>query len=531
MSDKPLTAAELEARLDESLDPVLSSRRTAAPLARALAGFSRERQDFTLRWVDIIAKTNSEMAYQFAARAPEAFRLMTPATMEAWIIHAMDVYDNEGLYPGCSAFAQVESFATEAAEAAHCVTLEENLHVLELFVQGLAGRPLKLEAAADVCTDTATLFLPARLSRFADAQDNFRLYKAMVAHLWAQTWYGTFQAPAGEPPLTEILSAFDEPEKATRLFHALETARLNACLERELPGLFRDMQEIQDLAGELRYAAVWQAALPRLKSPAATVSDSRALLATLYGTEAPAPFCYQGALFPERAQQATQERLAREKELFRQGLAQMEKSSPNDKDGAGTEAGESRRYDIESIPDPDHPGQFIFVLTVDGQPLQPPADVRALMDSIVQDLGQIPEDYLVAAGDGGYRKQAEEKRPEDVWKGTYHEEGAFLYNEWDHRRNHYRKHWCVLREIDVHPDQDPFVARTLRKYSGVLPQLRKTFEALRGENKLLKKQINGDDVDFDALIEGLNIAVEFGALFLAQSCFLFKTLKIRKRRF
>ncbi len=88
-----------------------------------------------------------------------------------------------------------------------------------------------------------------------------------------------------------------------------------------------------------------------------------------------------------------------------------------------------------------------------------------------------------------------------MWKGTYHEEGAFLYNEWDHRRSHYRKHWCVLRELDVHPDSDPFVARTLRKYHGVLPALRKTFEALRGEDKLLKKQTNGDDVDFDALVE------------------------------
>jgi nitric oxide reductase NorD protein len=502
MSDKPLSAAELESKLDESLDPVLSSRRTAAPLATALAGFSRERQDFTLRWVDIIAKTNSEMAYQFAARVPEAFRLMTPATMEAWIIHAMDVYDNEGLYPGCSAFAQVESFATEAAEAIHGVALEEHQHVLELFVQGLAGRMLKLEAAADICTDTSVLYLPARLTRFAEPQDNFRLYKAMVAHLWAQTWYGTFRAPAGEPPLTEMLSAFDDPEKATRLFHALEAARLNACLERELPGLSRDMRELQALANEVRYPASWKAALSRLKNPAATVSDSRALLATLYGTEAPPAFCYQGTLFPERAQQATQERLAREKELFRQALAQMEKSSTHEKSEAeSAETRESRRYEVESVPDPDHPGQFIYTLTLDGRPVSPPADVRALMHSIVQDLGQIPEDYLVAAGDGGYRKQAEEKRPEDVWKGTYHEEGAFLYNEWDHRRNHYRKHWCVLREIDVHPDQDPFVARTLRKYSGVLPALRKTFEALRGENRLMKKQINGDDIDFDALVE------------------------------
>ncbi|MDP2706392.1 MAG: hypothetical protein Q8O70_02660, partial [Burkholderiales bacterium] len=249
MSIQPLTAAELEARLDEALDPVLSSRRTAAPLARALAGIERPQQDFVLKWVDIIVKTNSEMAYQFAARAPEAFRLMPLPAIEKWIIHAMDLYDKQGLYPGCSAFGQLQAFAAETAEAAHSIALEEIQHVLELFVQGLAGRPLKVEAAEEIGTDTATLFLPARLHRFAERQDNFRLYKVMAAHLWAQTWYGTYRLAPGAPPLTETLAAFRDPEKALRLFHALETVRLNAHIARELPGLYRDMQEVQQLTG------------------------------------------------------------------------------------------------------------------------------------------------------------------------------------------------------------------------------------------------------------------------------------------
>lgn len=502
MTGKPLTAVELEERLDEYLDPVLSSRRTAAPLAQALAEFDRAQQDFVLYWVDIIAKTNSEMAYQYAARAPQAFKVMSQPTMEAWIIRAMDVYDNEGLYPGCSAFSEVQSFATEAVEAARCVPLQEVQRVLELFVHGLAGRPLKLEAAGEIYTDTDTLFLPARLSRFTNRQDNFRLYKAMTAYQWAQAWYGTFRIPAGEPTLTDMLATFDDSAKALRLFHALETVRLNACLERALPGLYRDMQEIQHLADQVRYPDGWETAIQRLKKPEATVSDTRALLPAFANAEIPAAFCYQGALFPERAYQTMQLRVAHEKELFRQLLAQLDGESANPKTDADADTTpRPRRPRVEAMPDPDYPGQYTFVLTLDGRQIQPPNDVRALMNSIVQDLGSIPEDYLVAAGAGGYRQTAEERRPEDVWQGAYHEEGAFLYNEWDHRRNHYRKHWCVVREIDVHPDQDPFVARTLRKYHGVLPALRKTFEALRGENRLLKKQLNGDDIDFDALVE------------------------------
>ncbi len=502
MSNKPLTTAELEARLDEALDPVLSSRRTAAPLAKALADIERTQQDFVLHWVDIIIKTNAEMAYQFAARAPEAFRLMPLPAIEEWIIHAMDVYDKQGLYPGCSAFSQLQTFAAETAEAAHSMALEEIQHVLELFVQGLAGRPLKVEAAGETCTDTATLFLPPRLHLFAERHDNFRLYKAMAAHLWAQTWYGTYRLTPGTPSLVETLAACGDTEKATRLFHALETLRLNACIARELPGLHRDMQEVQQLSGEVRYPETWKEAIQRLMDPKASVTDSLAWLPALHEEEIPAPFCFQGVLLPERAHRAMQERLAREKELFREALAHLGGETAQAKQDTETGTTQNpRQYAIEQLPDPDHPGQFVFRLLLDGQPVQPLTDMRALMDSIVQDLGQIPEDYLVAAGAGGYRRQADEKRPEDVWKGTYHEEGAFLYNEWDHRRNHYRKHWCVLREIDVHPAPEPFVAYTLNKYRGVLPQLRKTFEALRGENKLLKKQINGDDVDFDALVE------------------------------
>ena len=128
-------------------------------------------------------------------------------------------------------------------------------------------------------------------------------------------------------------------------------------------------------------------------------------------------------------------------------------------------------------------------------------EMQTLMASILQDLGEIPPEYLVAGGDGGYVRNRLIRDPADVWKGVYHEEGALLYNEWDYRRQHYRKNWCVLRELDVHPATEPFVERTLEKYRGLVAHLRKTFEALRGEDKLLRRRNNGDDIDLDATIE------------------------------
>lgn len=493
----PLSAQAIEERLDEYLDAVLSSRRTASSLANALAAFEREQQDFVLAWVEIIAKTNAEMAYQFAQHAPEALRLMSAADVEAWVIQAMDVYDRNGLYPGCSALRQVHTFAAEASAAAHGASFDEVAGMLELFLRGLSGRRLKLETAAETYTDTATLFLPARLAIFPDREHNTRLYKAIAAHLWAQAWYGTFR-------LDDVTSLAHYPSTGRALcaFHALETIRLDACLARDLPGLHRDMQELQALAGPIHHPATWRTALERLRRPEASVHDSLALLPTLLDGDLPAACCYQGVLFPDRVEVAMHERIAREREELRTALARLAEEHENKLAAAeGGERETSRpRFELDPNAEPDR-ADFTFTLTLDGRPVDPPAEVRALVESILQDLGQIPDDYLVPAGDGGYRREGEEKRPEDVWKGTYHEEGAFLYNEWDHRRRHYRKDWCVLRELDVHPSEDPFARRTLNKYAGLLASLRKTFEALRGEDRVLKKQTSGDDVDFDALVE------------------------------
>ena len=93
-------------------------------------------------------------------------------------------------------------------------------------------------------------------------------------------------------------------------------------------------------------------------------------------------------------------------------------------------------------------------------------------------------------------------KPQEVWSGTYHEDGAFLYQEWDYRRKHYRKNWrCVVREMPVEEVHDDFVAGVMVKYRRLLSSLRKTFEALRDEDRLLKRQAQGDSVDIDAFVE------------------------------
>jgi nitric oxide reductase NorD protein len=498
--ERRLNADQMEERLEPFLDPVLSSRRTAAGPARKLAGFERAQQEFVLRWVEIIARSNAEVAYQFADAISQAFQAMDEAAIEAWVIHAMDIYDKRGLHPAVSAISDVAGYVQQLHQRASGVSFEQVAPILQLFVRGLAGRELKFEPAPEVYTDTETLFLPPLLYRLPESRDNFQLYKAITVHLWAQTWYGTFR-----PEIVADLLAFRDPVKAAQWFYAAETLRLDGCIARELPGIHREMRRLRGQLGEAEVMPLLRRYLEELQSPEASARDSLRIAKALYDAELPGPLCYQGQVFLDRVEAAVSLRREREKQLFRTALAQFvdenrERAHPEPLDLVPEVSVHPRSYD------PEGAGEIAglsFELRLDGQPIAPPDDVQALMASIIQDLGEIPPDYLVPAGNGPYSlgQESQELRPEDVWKGTYHEEGAILYNEWDFKRGHYRKNWCVLRELDVHPQQDDFATHTLAKYSGLIKHLRRTFEVLRGEDKLLKRQTYGDDIDIDALVQ------------------------------
>jgi nitric oxide reductase NorD protein len=424
--------------------------------------------------------------------------------VEEWIIETLDIYDRKGLYPACAILRNPQQFAAELDQKEAGLALEDVVGVLEHFIHGLSGRNLKLAAGDEAYTDTETLFLPARLSVFEREQDNFILFKAMAVHQWAQTWYGTFRET-----VSERCAEYHDTDKALRLFHALETVRLNACIAAEFAGLAREREQLQNQFAAIEYPANWEPYLQGLRHAHATASDSWRAVRELYDASGTPPaYCYQGGLDPKQVDKVMSARLLQEKEQMRRMVGQMMEEHPVG-ENAATEQGEDgpdqgSRFQVAAQAHPDRPEELVFELRIDGQPVTPPAGAHTLLSSIMQDLGEIPEGYLVAAGDGGYSQQATpEKRAEDVWKGAYHEEGALLYKEWDYRRKAYRKNWCVLREIDVHPQDAGFVSDTLRKHAGVVGYLRKTFEMLRGEDKLLKKQKNGEDIDVDALVEAI----------------------------
>lgn len=497
----PLSAEAIEAFLEETLEAEFSFLRLDELIA-AIHPLPRAQQDYLLDWIKRISTTNIEIAYQFAGRAVALLDQLDRRVLETWALTAMDTYDRTGLRDALLVIRNVEQFVHTSEIRTSGIVFEDISGILFTFIRGLSGRKLKLEQADAPFTDSETLYLPTVVAWMETVEDNFRLAKAMVAFQWAQTRYGSFRVN-----LHDALANYPDQAQALNCFFALETLRLDACLARELPGLYRDMLALRQTLGQTTLPPEWQGFATQLADPAADVTDTLHCLRAAYALPAPAPVCYQGELRPDSVASTMAARMEREKMLLRVKLAELvDDLRPSQREEDEEKEKKPPVFHIKEPEEGNTPNIDQFEITLDDMPVAPPADVQQLITSIKLDLGDIPPEYLTPAGDGEYDPrlyQDEERDPDSVWQGTYHEEGAHLYPEWDCGRKHYRKNWCVLREKDVRPGEANYVAEVLARYGGLVKHLRKTFEAMRDENRVEKRQVQGDEVDIDALVEAL----------------------------
>ena len=352
-----------------------------------------------------------------------------------------------------------------AGEDAQGVVFGEIAGVLETFVAGLAGRRLRLAPADVAWTDTGTLYLPQRVAHFAARADNFRVYKLSAALLWAQTRFGSFHlAPAGYP---------DAPREL-ELLNLLEALRLTARIEHTLRGLHRDFEALARPA----LGAEFGPARERLRAPGATVADSLAALRRLPASARAPDWPFLGTLDPVRALAVREVRVARDKQALRAAIQRWRE-----------ERGD------EALPALDAESLEVGAAAA-------PEEVKRLVRSLLHDLGELPEDCLVPAGESLHSARAQQTGATADDSDGGEEAGALHYDEWDRRIGHYRTRWCALRERDVQPGDAAFVDATLERYRPQIRQLKRSFEALRGEDKRLRGEPFGEDVDLDALVRG-----------------------------
>jgi nitric oxide reductase NorD protein len=145
-------------------------------------------------------------------------------------------------------------------------------------------------------------------------------------------------------------------------------------------------------------------------------------------------------------------------------------------------------------------------LMVNDQPVPIPEALQQIIKEIYEDLGSVPNAYLTVAHDmTGHYFHSPCQAPEGTgYFLSEHAEGVHVFDEWDYRRQGYRKRWALLRESDAEEGDLSFAKQTMDRFQGMTQQIRKRFACIRQNQALLRRQKEGDEVDLDAAVEALS---------------------------
>jgi nitric oxide reductase NorD protein len=358
--------------------------------------------------------------------------------------------------------------------------------------------------------------------------------------------------------LAHFLHLFPDPTLAGDLFLLADTLRIERWFEDNLPGLYRDLCTVKKEWGRRQGSS--QSMPPRsqvmeraarallsedrseesgsafletaervrdllaiCKEPGKRVEDVAEAVAKAYSLFHPLPEPYVriekapyiGELRPDEAERGRRKRRTSTRLKFRNELAKLVCELPDPQEvhvelpGMEPEPPESKTPQQQ-----DFSNDLLNYLLLNGNPAPVPEGMRKLIEEIYEDLGSIPSSYLATSDDmSGHSfrplcSPADDVLPEHA-QGTGYvlpEEGENIHvlDEWDHRRQGYRKRWAVLRETTASSGSPQFAEETLSQYRGMIRQIKRQFERIRTGQSLLRRQKDGDNVDLDAAVEAFS---------------------------
>jgi len=493
-----LNRLRIQKDLEKFTAGALARHGNVEDIVARIAALERRDQDFVYAWVELIARSNHELAAHFIGRVASAFDKMERSGVEDWVDQAMTTFDNRGLGFAIEALENVDEFAREYASRHVRCGFDDASGFLRHFVRGLGGRELRVISDQSTFTDTESLYLPDVVNLYPEPEQNFTVYKLTAVHLWAQTWYGTWRYQVVE----QLIRQFDD-EQPMAIFNRLECLRLEACIARDFPGLSREFRLYGSVgeAGDALWEE-WRRRASRLAERDASAADSLALIEDFRELPLPPLRPFEGDMFAGRVRQALFARIEREKSAFQRAMQEL-----RDKDDRGEGGGDDAQKQLVEVEMHDEAGaggeDVNFQLTIDGEVTSIPEHMKDLMGSIMQDFGEIPDDHLEPLERGEYSdallpQKGDVDGDDDP---DFNDAGSFSYREWDCVRQRFREGFCTLRELSVPPGDEGFVAATLDKHRGLLKSIKRSFEAVLGESRLQRRQSDGDDIDLDALVE------------------------------
>ena len=362
-------------------------------------------------------------------------------------------------------------------------------------MKGLGGDYCTLETDDNVYTDSQTIYLPQSLSFHKSKESSRKLFQIILSHLWAQNFYETWT--------NKILLELEDKDGSTnhllKIFYRLECIRLDYCIQRDLPGLWAQQALFRsDEQKNVDSWNLWRSKSTILSKKQSTSSTSLSLTSKFKDYPLPELEIFQHEFQIQNLREILESKTAIQKQDFRASLQKILDENLNDQTQADSP---KEQIEVNELEGNQAEGEPQYELSINGGKIEISQELSDTLGAIIKDLGYLPDDYLKPNSNGRYVDQLSNQNSEESEENSNQEVKTFFYDEWDCTIQSYKKLFCQLSEVDIVEGDDSFIQQTLKKYHANLKSIKKTFEAIIAENSIQKKQIDGDHLDYNAIID------------------------------
>lgn len=540
-----LTAAkrakeELWEELVQNLTFDLFEDEEVEEVSRDIRAFDQRYRLKALALCVSLSKSASGLVPNLIRRINTASKSLSPKEMELWITHAFDLLEAQGMDAFFRFLSRIDEEELNKFKRQDGLSLQAVSVILETYLSGISGMHLRIVPDDQSYTDTESIFLPYHVNEFKERENNFVIYKLMAVYQWARIARGTLTPDpvllrnvTGEdrmvhPDIADLFHMFAHRALAVDLYAVIDAFRLERHLQHELSGLMRDAQVVKKCFFEKRPSlcaisekqaaveALYQVFLtgdtkggsPRFIQEALPLIDgirragetpetldvlhalyslAEGLKGEYHGTD----MGYLGSIHPEKVSAHLKEKTAQKKKRLESVISKLV-NMPHAEVHPFPHEISQKSTPVQRLPKKD--AKYLLVkgrlFEVDQETEDIIQEVSILSDGMLLD-GTSSLDAKVIFSLKDFIEEEEEGG----------EEGGIRYDEWDFRRNDYKKGWCSLFEKEINPGDEPFVDLTLKRYGGYVRTLRRKFELLKKELNIMRRQKEGDDIDIDAIVE------------------------------
>lgn len=454
------------------------------------------------------------MVLGVAGRLP----LDQPAVCAAWLTHGL--VHSQGSPQRSQAYFKLESAEAtdQLAALMGLVRLEDQMRILNLYGEALAGRPLTLVAQSELEGSQnealgltgLEIMLPKTYAKFETAQANFEFYKVALLH---QLGFQAFHTLRYREKIDRAVASYEDRPRARALLNVLEGARIDWQWPYRLPGTKRQIQRLKQsackaiisgddqesepsafqwlLLQSLDGAAVLAVderngifepltqSIGRLKRKGATPEEVLSVLAAIYPLVEPLTAADERAL----AQVDHRRGFSPIGDTFNLPLLELEldESLALDEDLGGL----SMKVSPEDL--------MLEALHV--------GDVNADEAMLMTELDEAPD----ALGEAEPKLGSKPDGPplaEPPMAAVRPK--SYYYDEWDYHIQDYRRRWCRLMEIHNADEDGAYYQDSVQHHAALQKQVRRQLSRLKPELLVKVRGVrDGEEMDLEKAVEAV----------------------------